>query len=151
MAKKLPVIESAPGVIEAMQKAMQRTVHGSQHNAILDTLLCTPPKEELAYIAGFFDGEGTCHLRKNKRGKYLFKTVHVSIGQTQREVLDWLVTFYSGSIYVYKKGVKHRTQDFHQWSIVGTRAVKFLLDIYPWCVIKRYDIDRTITEKYIGV
>ena len=53
---------------------------------------CNPLATELAWAAGFFDGEGNCRLRvdkqRNERRSRIYGTLVVQIGQTDRDVLD---------------------------------------------------------------
>lgn len=56
------------------------------------TPVCNPDPLELAWAAGFFDGEGNCRMRIDKktdeRRTRIYGTLVVQIGQTDREVLD---------------------------------------------------------------
>ena len=95
--------------------------------------------EDIAYAAGFFDGEGHCNTRiqKANNGKE-YTIIHVSIGQNTPEVLEWFISFWGGNLYTYK------TKGAHQWTIVGTRATAFLNQILPYCKVKTAQIQETM-------
>lgn len=101
---------------------------------------------DTVYYAGFFDGEGTVHLRQNKapNGK-VYPVLHVNIGQSDRRVLDYLQAIWGGNIYVYKPA-EHRkmTKEFFQWSIVGTRAHKFILQVRPYLKVRDLVADEAL-------
>ncbi len=101
---------------------------------------------ERAYAAGFFDGEGHANFRSNGRDGS-FRIVHAQIGQNTREILEWFQKYYGGGIYTYKSG-KHKGA--HQWSIVGTRACVFLMDIRPFLTVKRTQVDPIIAAAWNG-
>lgn len=88
------------------------------------------------YYAGFFDGEGHCNIRNNKapNGK-IYPILHVSIGQKNRKPLDYLASIFGGNIYLYE------AKAFHQWSIVGTRAKKFLIQVRPYLKVRCDQVD----------
>lgn len=96
-----------------------------------------------AYAAGFFDGEGTVNFRDNRapNGK-IYKTIHVSIGQTSRPVLEWIQQYYDGYIYEYNK---EERKTFWQWSIVGTRASIFLKHIHEFTIVKHLKISEALS------
>lgn len=134
--------------LHIMQGYLMRDPQASQKNNILDEIR-SMPEIELAWIAGFFDGEGHTNVRINKLNGRLFKTVHVSVGQQCEEVIKYLKECYGGNIYMYAKERKASlNKDFYQWSIVGTRAVKFLHDIYPYLRVKKEQVDNVIAIKY---
>lgn len=99
---------------------------------------------DTVYAADFFDGEGHINCRKNKgpNGK-IYLALHISIGQSQREVLEWFAAIFGGNIYEYKAEGK-KTKVFWQWSIVGTRARKFARQIRPYCKVKMLQIDTAV-------
>lgn len=103
---------------------------------------------DCAYAAGFFDGEGHINVRINTgSNKKKYKALHVNIGQSTIEVLEWLQHYYGGNIYHYPAGKnKHRKNDFWQWSIVGTRAWKFVQQIKPHLKVKQEQVRNAVIE-----
>ena len=82
-----------------------------------------------SYIAGFFDGEGTIYIGKDKRTRYF--SLQVSIGQKHREILDEIKELFGGSVRKYKN------KFIHQWFITGKRASYFLLCIMSFLKEKK--------------
>lgn len=85
-----------------------------------------------AYAAGFFDGEGHVNFRPY---------IHVQIGQKDDRPLKWLQSAFEGNIYVYKN---EQNKGFSQWSIVGTRAQVFLMQIQPYLRVKDLQVKNAL-------
>ena len=86
-------------------------------------------KADIAYAAGFFDGEGAVSLSLQK-GKYL--RVEVATSQNTIDVLLWYRRNFGGSIY----GSPERC---FQWKIFGEKAIDFLKLIQPYLFVKQVD------------
>ncbi|MFH0957947.1 MAG: LAGLIDADG family homing endonuclease [Pseudomonadota bacterium] len=96
-------------------------------------------KIDLAYFAGFFDGEGSVTIHENgspsPRGKVPNHTLQVSIGNTDPRVLEILHQQFGGSLtirYVVKKN--HR--NVAQWTIRAAKTLPFLEAIFPYLRMK---------------
>jgi len=68
--------------------------------------------EELAYTAGFFDGEGTIVIgkrepAKKRREKSSSYYLHVSLANTNKNIMEWLTRQFGGSIILKKQGKKN--------------------------------------------
>ena len=83
-------------------------------------------REELAYMAGFFDGEGCIGAYAPR--KY---SIIVSIGQNDPTILIRLKKLYGGTLTGPDKGAHYK------WQVSARKAEKFLRDILPWLVSKR--------------
>lgn len=88
------------------------------------------PTIELAYLAGFFDGEGCIHVskckrsdRKNDRFQYQLR---IQISQKNREPLDKLVAGWGGGIYDIK------SKGMYSWQLHSRKAERFLEAILPF-------------------
>lgn len=88
-------------------------------------------QNDIAYLAGFFDGEGSVYVSLN-RGKYL--RIEVSISQKHRAVLNWIVLNYGGKIY-------QSEGHYPQWKVNGSNAVEFLLMVRPFLIEKAIDAE----------
>jgi len=95
-------------------------------------------KENLIWIAGFFDGEGNIHLRHSKptyanpNGQY---QLSITIVHTNKDILNNFLTF-GGHIYKnYKTKEKHT--ESYIWRITGLKAKPFLEAILPYLRLKR--------------
>jgi len=86
-------------------------------------------KQELAYVAGYFDGEG-CVMHSGG-------SIRVAISNTFLPRLKWLMHSYGGSIRECEtpRGLGFRR--LYQWQISGKNARRFLLDIEPLLDEKR--------------
>ena len=92
-------------------------------------------KTDIAYLAGFFDGEGSVYITLGNN-KYL--RIEVSISQKHRAVLNWIVTNFGGKIY-QSKG------HYPQWKMNGAKAVEFLLMMRPYLIEKAVDVEDVVT------
>jgi len=90
-------------------------------------------KVDLAYLAGFFDGEGSISLRL-QQGKYL--RIEVSCSQNSVDVLWMYVRAFRGNVY--------ESQRCYQWKTYGAQAINFLHSVLPFLVVKRLDAQETI-------
>lgn len=95
---------------------------------------------ELAYLAGFLDGEGNIRIArnsKNAKGYYL----RISATQVSVAPLALLQSRFGG--YIYKR--KHvqrrdgciRRVPTSEWVLSGPRASQALRDLLPYLVVKR--------------
>lgn len=90
-------------------------------------------KTDLAYLAGFFDGEGSISLSLQK-GKYL--RIEVACSQNTVDVLWMYVRAFRGNVY--------QSQRCYQWKTYGAQAISFLHAVIPYLVVKRLDAEETI-------
>lgn len=101
-------------------------------------------REELAWAAGFFDGEGCTHVHniRRKTGKH-YKYAAISVGQTDesRESLLRLQALFGGTIY------RHKDVN-HQLRIHGYEKVQAAVAMmWPWLgTIKREQAARVLEE-----
>ena len=106
------------------------------------TIIPTPM--DIAWTAGWFDGEGWCSLLKNPDGSP--KTQHVGLGQKDRWICDRLRDLFGG--YVSDNGVelndrivgKRNLKGLHKgyaWHIHGPRARGFLMTVYKFLSPRR--------------
>lgn len=88
--------------------------------------------EELAYIAGFFDGEGSVHIAFNGARSGLLR-VHLS--STDRSAVEYLKDTFGGSITDYSAKGNHKP--ISRWSLVSGSAADFLYDLLPYLKLKK--------------
>lgn len=93
--------------------------------------------EKLAYIAGFVDGEGCIRAA----GDYLGLSMQVS--NTVRAPLLFMQEVFGGSVRGYgtpKKTASGRMgKRAYLWSIHGESAVKVLLALLPYLIVKKQE------------
>lgn len=93
----------------------------------------------LAYIAGFFDGEGSVTIHQNAkpspRGKNPNHTLQVSIGNTDPRVLVRVHEEFGGG-FCYRKRIKANHRKIAQWQARSRSALAFLEAIQPYIEMK---------------
>lgn len=92
---------------------------------------------DIAYAAGFFDGEGCISIANNG-------SVDVRITNTSKEVLLKLESIFGGSITNRAQKV-NKTQ--YAYSFYGENAINFLKILKPYLIEKSPQVD-TILEYY---
>jgi hypothetical protein len=93
-----------------------------------------PTRLDIAYAAGFFDGEGSIVISLSKKG---YLRLEVSSSQNLPPVLMWHEKKFGGKVY-------HPRNHASQWKIHGKYAIPFLLTIAPYCIVKAPDIEEAI-------
>jgi hypothetical protein len=88
---------------------------------------------DLAYLAGFIDGEGTIcifgyHGRRHS-------ALRVAAYNTNRDVLDWIALTFGGRVYAVKRRPSNRRQSF-VWQISARPAVAIIDACMPYFRIK---------------
>jgi transcriptional regulator with XRE-family HTH domain len=95
---------------------------------------------ELAYAAGFLDGEGCIRIQRGavqKSGRRYYFTV-VQITQTNEDVIRWFQARWKGYAYFnHRNGKNPNAKMASEWKISGTSALAFLRDVYPYLMVKR--------------
>lgn len=103
------------------------------------------PVQELAYIAGFFDGEGMIAISKCKpkgRTNYSYNVV-IKVSQSQRAIIDWIHDRLGGWILIKKFKRKEQRDHFSltQKSLKATRILEALL---PYLLVKKQQAQAAI-------
>lgn len=107
-------------------------------------------KTDKAYIAGLIDGEGCICIAKRKNGHFpkagkpWYYQPIVTISNTDKRMLDFVVNRYKGWITKPKPQKSHRKQ-IYSWFISGELMRSFLRDILPYLVIKRRQAEITLS------
>ena len=86
---------------------------------------------DLAYIAGFFDGEGTITIHhRNSLDKINWYRVCASISNTDISLLEYLKDLFGGHISTRIYGGNRK--DMYQWQVTSKDAVRFISVISPY-------------------
>lgn len=93
---------------------------------------------ELGYIAGIIDGEGTISVVKKSHRDAC--TIHLSVTNTKRELLEWLLARLAGHISNSKSG-SEKWADKYCWLTSATHAASIIRCIRPYLVIKAGQAD----------
>ena len=94
--------------------------------------------EQLSYIAGLVDGEGTITIQKRKSKGCINPSFmgYVKIFNTDKRMVDWVLKVIGqGSVNTYTTSGGRKP--IHQWAINDRQAEEFLYKIYPFLVIKK--------------
>lgn len=99
-----------------------------------------PTETDLAYIAGFFDGEGHCGLTKSNASTNSVR-IHVVITNTNRDALMWIYrTIGLGMLDEQSKG-NLRHKKVYDLRFPASHRVKFLKLIQPFLKIKKRQVE----------
>lgn len=74
-------------------------------------------KEQLAYLAGLFDGEGTV-FTSFRRGEINRLTSALRIGMTNKQTIDWLGATFGGKIYLENR--RPPARPLWSWVLTGS-------------------------------
>lgn len=94
---------------------------------------------EAAYLAGFFDGEGSvtiCCGKSAARARNPNHILQVSVGNTDPKVIKWIQDKFGGSIH-FRVRKKENWRNFAQWKQCATGASDFLKCILPFLRMKK--------------
>lgn len=108
-------------------------------------------REELAWAAGFFDGEGCTTVSAHKNGpRKGYKNLHITVAQTDKRPLERLLSIWKkGKIYgPYTRKNNPRVSPYYKLNISGLENVnKVISSMWPWLGdIKREQAIRRIEE-----
>lgn len=97
--------------------------------------------DELPYIAGLFDGEGSIFVASRSSSHNTLQ-LRVSISMVQEEGIVLVSTMFGGGVNCYEKTGNRRRQ-WH-WSLSGTGAKDFLRILRPWLRVKAEEADAAL-------
>lgn len=93
-------------------------------------------QQELAWAAGFYEGEGCCGVHKRRLPRHGAK-LQIQVVQKQRWPLERLVELWGGRIY-WRKPVKN-WGGVWSWAVWGDKAEIVLRQLYPLVSPRRQD------------
>ena len=101
-----------------------------------------PPDTQLAYYAGFFDGEGSVGVYIGKQGHHSIVNkayrLSVTVSNNDPSVIMQLFTDFGGTVRtVANQWQGKRTADMHIWAAQGKTAEAFLIAVLPYLRVKR--------------
>ena len=97
-----------------------------------------PTREELAYIAGLFDGEGCMQMNTSGGRNGKSRQYRVQISQKHPMVLYWIVdTLNLGRVYTFKSGCS-------RWEAASKSAITFLRLIVEFSIARKENIKEMI-------
>lgn len=91
---------------------------------------------DLAYAAGFIDGEGSFFSVGKRRADGTVRLrPAISASNCQRAAIDKLVEMFGGSVYC--KPQRGTRREIWEWRVTGERARAAALAVLPFLVLKR--------------
>lgn len=87
-----------------------------------------PSVHDIVFAAGYYEGEGWCQMTGTSEA--------ASIGQKDREKLEWLKERFGGSIGKVKQP---HGNEFYAWHVYGSNARGFLMTIFSLLSRRRKD------------
>ncbi len=97
-------------------------------------------KTLIAYLAGYFDGEGCVGMRRQSRGGRFHISVAVTTGC--RPALNLFAENFGGRVSPVKR--RHNRQ-LYTWCVAGREnTARFLFAIQPYSIEKRLQIDAAL-------
>ena len=100
----------------------------------------TLTNEQLAWLAGFFDGEGSIIIGKSGIGRSNYLQLAISICQTRLIPLRVFKEHFGGSLYYRDEDKKWSWL----WQLGGRKASDFLESIKPFLIVKAEEADIAI-------
>src|SRR5690348_6559177 len=98
---------------------------------------------DLSYMAGFFDGEGTVGIKFIKSSRKVpLHSPYVTVSQVTPGVLRWMREYFGGSIYLKPPSAKG--QGIWCWQLSQRLAINFLKEIQPYLRIKKAEAELVI-------
>ena len=97
--------------------------------------------QDLAYIAGFFDGEGCIRIAKSiQYGKKIRPapsyTLQCKVTNTNLLVLEYMQDLFGGSIYLNNKNRKENHKPCYCWYMYNDVAMDFLVQVKDFLKLK---------------
>lgn len=90
--------------------------------------------EDLAYMAGIVDGEGSIVLTRKYRNGMPIPVL--AVDSTDPELLDWIKETFGGSIKTKKKYAAHHRQAY-TWTLTRRQALGLLEKLLPFLKLHR--------------
>lgn len=121
------------------------------HSVKQDKVINIPNREDLAYAAGFFDGEGHICIsfataRKSRGHAYDRYMMSVSMSQNDPAALQWLAAKFGGNARQIKASRSYDKKIYQRWdwSLTCRNAMEFLLLLRPFLKVKGEQADIAI-------
>lgn len=100
--------------------------------------------KELAYIAGFFDGEGSVGINLTKVHGQSY-AMAVCISQVDPRPLLFISSFFGGEVRIsYSKDYRLGKRKLFYWRLYSKNAKRFLIAILPYLINKKNEAEIAI-------
>lgn len=95
---------------------------------------------DLAYLAGFFDGEGCISIGKHRNNGKDFYELHILVAQKSRWILEWFKFNFEGKIFKHKKP-EGRQSEWFTWQVAAVKAASALKVLLPYLKLKKAEAE----------
>lgn len=96
---------------------------------------------ESIYLAGFIDGEGSLIINKRlhslKEKVWIGYSVYLDIGNTNKEVLEWIKKITQTTSELYENPQKGNRKMAYRLRICGKQAQRIIKELYPYLIVKK--------------
>lgn len=92
-------------------------------------------KEQYAYAAGIFDGEGWVSIYHYKRPKGHLYGGEIAVKSTTKQLIVWLQKEFGGNFHVPKRILKNKQG--YLWRQFGSNAIITLIKFFPYLIVKK--------------
>lgn len=99
-----------------------------------------PKRTDLAYAAGFFDGEGCVTLLRDKRGAGSHFGLRAAVANTDQAILLWLGELFGGHVHSRRRD-SVAWKIGYCWTVSASTAYQFLFLIRPYVRVKLPQVD----------
>ncbi len=99
--------------------------------------------ENLLYLAGFMDGEGTFSIhsyrKTGKRKRGIEYRPFICVSNTNKEIIDWVATLLGvGSVWQFRRQEKNKNwKSAYKYTLYGSNAVALANLLVPYLKIKK--------------
>src|SRR3989304_8899638 len=105
---------------------------------------------DYAYVAGFFDGEGSISIAKGDRSKFRpnpspLWSLRVTISNQHLPVLQWMHKEFNGALFTQTSG----KSGVYRLILQTKQAENFLQKIQPWVRVKKGQVELALTFQEI--
>lgn len=94
----------------------------------------TPSVVDLAWAAGFLEGEGSFCVTK-RPPFYIYP--YIQVAQVQKEPLERLQKMFGGSFHLRTEVTRPKQHPYWRWSVSGARALGVMLTLFSFMSPKR--------------
>ena len=98
-------------------------------------------RDDLIYLAGFFDGEGSVMAKKGG----LNCLITLSISNTDLDVLQWIAQTFGGQVATHHNPTPYTRKNAWKWELHGEAAIKLLQELIPFLKTKKERAQIAIT------
>lgn len=129
--------------VDCRYKAYKLGISGHKNNYHFYKINFNLSDIEKGYMAGIFDGEGSLSKYYNKNNKSYYW--RLSIGMTDKKVLQLFNDKLGGSLYIEKREINQKT--IYRYQLVKQNIIYFFLQgLIPYLIVKKEKTKQFFTD-----